>query len=134
MTNTPVNPPSLAARIQSMRKAKAITHIVNANGFVWLAENELLDLIRAHEQQPAIPESQIPKGWWLFSARRRHEDEMVRITIARDREGMAWWKGLSVEEKELAEFYLTGHGNTLNEAIADAVAKIGGLVLDRGTA
>lgn len=66
-------------------------------------------------------ESQIPKGWQLYSA-----DFSISpgyVMLIRDDAGKKWWHSLPEEQREKAALFITGRGNTLLKAIDAARAK-----------
>lgn len=66
----------------------------------------------------------IPKGWYFYTADFSVENRPGRITLKRDAEGAKWWHSLTDADQEITDLFLGGSGNTVDEAIADAITHI----------
>jgi hypothetical protein len=64
----------------------------------------------------------IPDGWRFHTA--DFSLSPGRVTLIRDEAGKKWWFSLTDEEREEIDLYVGGHGDTLTDAIANAVTKI----------
>lgn len=74
------------------------------------------------------PVREVPEGWAFstadFSVQASGSSKYGYVTLKRDAKGSAAWHALDDMQKDATELYLYGKGETVAEAIADAVSKI----------
>ena len=63
----------------------------------------------------------IPKGWRFYTADFSVIGRKGRVMLTRDEAGAKWWHSLDAAAQYNISLYLTGFGNTVNEAIDDAI-------------
>lgn len=66
-------------------------------------------------------EHRIPAGWRLYAADFSVSGSPGHVTLIRDDQGKAWWHGLTDEEREKIDLFITGRGKTIREAIDAAL-------------
>ena len=71
----------------------------------------------------------IPPGWVFYTADASVSGR-VFVRLIRDAAGVEWWLGLSEEGREENDLYSFGRGRTIDEAVAEAVARINREVSD----
>ena len=69
----------------------------------------------------------IPFGWRFYTADFSVEGENGRAMLTREthgERGKTWWHSLDEAGRENTALYITGFGETVNEAISDAIKYI----------
>lgn len=69
----------------------------------------------------------LPDGWVFctadFSLQAAGKSKTGSVLLIRDHDGRAAWHKLSEEDQEIVPLYMSGVGNTVQEAIADAAKR-----------
>jgi len=85
-------------------------------------EDQMDHVLDGHESPS--PETMIPFGWEFDTADFSVRGKDGRVMLRRDKRGQEWWFGLSEEDREKTDLYISGSGNNLKEAIKMAISKI----------
>lgn len=89
-------------------------------------EDQFDHFVNGHADQS--PEFMIPPTWEFDTADFSVRGRNGHILLRRNKRGQEWWHGLSEEEREKNDLFISGSGMNLKEAISDAVKKINSAV------